>query len=99
MLNFDFLEKGLEIVSPPHSVYDFSRKMFLMLYSINCPKFIVWLPLLLEILGNMCISIVSFPGCDVICFVNNLIFLIKPFFYMTKKSRQKFKYLENEKGF
>ena len=29
----------------------------------------------------------------------NLIFLIKPFCYMTKKSRQKFKYLENEKSF
>ena len=26
-----------------------------MLYSINWPNFIVWLPLLLEILGNMCI--------------------------------------------
>ena len=35
MLNFDFLEKGLGIVSPSHFVYDFSRIMFLMLYSIN----------------------------------------------------------------
>ena len=32
MLNFDFLEKGLRIVSPPHFVYDFSRKIFLKLY-------------------------------------------------------------------
>ena len=30
MLNFDFLEMGLGIVSLPHLVYDFSRKMFLM---------------------------------------------------------------------
>ena len=29
----------------------------------------------------------------------NIIFLIKPFFNMTNKSRQKFKYLENEKSF
>ena len=29
----------------------------------------------------------------------NLIFLIKPFRYMTKKSRQKLKYLENEMNF
>ena len=29
----------------------------------------------------------------------NLNFLIKPFWYMTKKARQKLKYLENEKGF
>ena len=41
MLNFDFLEKGLQIVSPPHVVYDFSKKMFLMLYAINKPSFIV----------------------------------------------------------
>ena len=38
MLNFDILEKGPEIISPPHFVYDFSRKIFLMLYSINLPN-------------------------------------------------------------
>ena len=31
MFNFDFLEKGLGIVSPPH--HGFSRKIFLKLYS------------------------------------------------------------------
>ena len=67
--------------------------MFLMLHSINRPNFIVWLSLLLELLGNMCITIVSqavmlWP-----------IFLIKPFWYMSKKSTQKLKYLENEKSF
>ena len=35
ILNFDFLEKSLEIVSLPHFVYGFSTKMFLMLFSIN----------------------------------------------------------------
>ena len=55
MLNFDFLDNGLGIVSPAH---DFSTKMFLMLYSIKRPNFIAWLPLLLEILDNMCIAIV-----------------------------------------
>ena len=35
MLNCDISEKGLEIVSPPHLVYDFSAKMFLVLHSIN----------------------------------------------------------------
>ena len=58
MLNFDFLGKGLGIVSPAHFVYDISTKMFLMLYCINWPSFITWLPLLLEILGNMCIAII-----------------------------------------
>ena len=38
MLNLDFLAKG--IVSPPYSVYEFSKKMLLMLYSINQPNFI-----------------------------------------------------------
>ena len=46
----------------------------------------------------MYIAIVYFPGYDVINFQINLIFLIKSFFYITKKSRQKLKYLEN-KGF
>ena len=58
MLNFYFLDKGLRIASLLHFVFDFSRKMFLMLYSINRPYFIALLPLLLEILVNMCIVIV-----------------------------------------
>ena len=41
----------------------------------------------------MYIAIVCFPGCDVMNFE------IKPFLYMTKKSIQKLKYLENEKSF
>ena len=73
--------------------------MFLMLQSINWPNFIAWLSLLLEVLVNMCIKIVCEPGYDVIKFGINLIFLIKPFRYMTKKSRQKLKYLENENSF
>ena len=39
-------------------------------------------------------------GRDVINFETNLyIFVIKPFFYMAKESRQKIKYLEDEKSF
>ena len=58
MLNLGFLDKSLGIVSAAHFVYDFSTKMFPMLYSINWPNFIIWLPLHLEILGNTCIAIV-----------------------------------------
>ena len=59
MLNFNFPEKGLRLGSPPHFLYDFSRKMFLMLYSSNWQNFIVCLALLLEILGgNIYITIV-----------------------------------------
>ena len=89
MLNFDFLDKGLGIVSPAHFVYDFSTKMFLMLYSINWPNFIAWLPLLLEILGNMCIAIVCYPGCEVMDFEINLIILIKQFFLHAQKVKTK----------
>ena len=90
MLKIFFLEISLGIVFPPHFVCDFLRKMFLMLYSINISNFLVWLPLLIEILGNMCIEIACFPYGDVINFEINLIFLIMPFFYMTKnKTRQK----------
>ena len=35
MLNFSISEKGLGLVSPPHFVYDFSRKMFLMLILLS----------------------------------------------------------------
>ena len=34
-LNFGFLKKDLGMVSPPHFVYDFSRKMVFMLCSIK----------------------------------------------------------------
>ena len=71
MLKFDNLQKGLGIVSPPHFVYDFSRKMFFMLYSVNWPNFITWLSLLHGILGNMCNLIICFPGSDVINFEIN----------------------------
>ena len=89
MLKFVFLEKGLGIVSPTYFVYNFSRKIFFVLYSINWPNFIVWLLLLLEVL----------PCCEVILFEINFISLIKPFFYTTKKWIQKFEYLENHKKF
>ena len=63
---------------------------------INWPNLFVWLSLLLEILGIMCIAIVCFPGFDIEKFEINLFFLIKLFLY---KSRWKFKYLENKNNF
>ena len=44
------------IISGPYFPV-FGMKMFLKLYSFNWPNFIAWLPLLLEILVNMCIAI------------------------------------------
>ena len=68
-----------------------------MLCSINWTNFIAWLPLLREILSNMCI-VISFSDCDVIKFETDLTFLIKPFFCGTKKE-QKIRYLKDEKRF
>ena len=70
MFNFNFLEKGLGIVSPSHFEYDFSGKIC----SINWPNFIAWLPLLLQILGKVCIASVRFPACNVVSFEINFVF-------------------------
>ena len=56
-----------------------------MLYFINWPNFIVWLPFIIEILDNMCIAIVCEPDCDVMNFEVNLIFLVEPFFLHDQK--------------
>ena len=86
MLNFEFLDKGLGIVSPAHFVYDFSTKMFLMLYSINWPDFIAWLPLLLLRYWAICVlQLFVTLGCDVMDFEIKLIFIIKPFFLHDQK--------------
>ena len=53
MFNFNFPEKGLRLISPPHFLHDLPRKMLLMLYSTNRPNSIVWLPLPPKILGNI----------------------------------------------
>ena len=98
MLNNDFLEKGLEIVSPQF-MYDFSTKMFLccilLTDQISLPDCIYFL----RYWVNTRVAIVCFSGCVAINFEIKLIFLIKLFPYMTKKSRQKIKYLENQKSF
>ena len=44
----------------------------------------------------MCIVIVNFPVFDIINFEINLFFLIRPFVYLGKKSREAFKYIENK---
>ena len=35
MLKFEYVEKGLGLAPASHFLYDFSRKMFLKLYSIT----------------------------------------------------------------
>ena len=75
-------------------LHDFKEK-YSSYYTLLADK----LPQLLsEILSNMCIAIVCEPGCEVISFVINLTFLIKPFF-LQAESQKKFEYLENERSF
>ena len=53
----------------------------------------MWLPLLSEILANMCMIIVCKPGFDAMNFEVNLIFLIKPFILYDQKLVTKSSYL------
>ena len=68
MLNYYFLLKDLRQASPQHFVYNYLRKIFFILYSINRSNFIASLLLFTVILGNMCIIIICFPVCNVINF-------------------------------
>ena len=56
-IQFWLFGKELGLVFPPLLWTLFQEKMFLMLYSINWPNFIVWYSLLFKILGNMCIAV------------------------------------------
>ena len=57
MISFDFFSEGSANIFS--LFYDgFSKKMSVMLYSINWPDFIARSALLIEILVNMCIAIV-----------------------------------------
>ena len=68
-----------------------------MSISINWNNFIVWLSLLFDILGNINITVICFPGCDVINFEINLIILMKP--YMIKNSRHDLNILRMNRAF
>ena len=96
MLIFNILEEGLGLVIPPHFTYDFSRKVFLFLYSTNWPNFTVWLLLVLEILSKIFVVIICYPVCDFINFEISLSFLMNPIFNIIKNSGQK--WLKNEKS-
>ena len=48
---FQETKRGFELALLPHFLYDFWRKIFLLLFSMNWPNLILWLPLLREILS------------------------------------------------
>ena len=69
------------------------------LYSVNWSNFIVSLPLLLEISGNIWITIICYPVDDVIILKLTFTFLSSRFLTWPKTSGQIFKYLKNKKSF
>ena len=97
-LNLFFLKKN-KLASLPYFLHEFWRKVSVMVYSINWPKFIVWLFLLYEILGNICLQLFVNQAVTSEILKLTLSFSSSRFFNMTKKSRQKFKYIENKKRF
>ena len=70
------------LVSQPQFLHDFSKKIFLTLYSINWSNFFLWLPLFLDN-GRLVYCNYLFPS------IFKLTFFIKSFSYMTKKVRAK----------
>ena len=88
MLNFDFSKSGQEIVSPPHVLHNFSRKLFYILYYMNLANFIVRLLLFLGISGDMSIVTDCYPVSEVMNFKIYLSFLVT-FFPTCPKSQSK----------
>ena len=92
-------KRGPELVSQPHFLYDFWRKIFLILYSINWPSFIVLLSLLFKMSGNMFNMIVCVPVCDVISIEIYVSFLIKSISYKSKRRGKNLNILRMERAF
>ena len=89
----------LQLVSLPRFSHNFERKKILVLHFLKLPNFNAPLPLLLEILDNLCLVIICCPVCDVKNFEINLALRIKPFAYIFKTSQEKIQYLKNKKRF
>ena len=90
MLRFEFLEKSLGLVLPPHSVHDFSKILFsfyiLETDPISLSDCLYFLRYCVTCILH---ALIIFPVYDIIDFEINLIFLNKPFSYITKKLKTK----------
>ena len=85
---FNKIKSDLGLVSLPNFPHNFWRKIFLLLCFISWPRLVVWLPLLREILVNMCIVFVNQVATSWILQLI-LSFWSRRFSCMTKKSWQK----------
>ena len=75
--------------SRPLAFTSYKSPYLILFYLINWLNFIVWLPLIRGMLGKICVIIVYQPGCEVIIFEINLIFLIRSFFLHDQKFKTK----------
>ena len=82
---FFLIKRGPELVSLFHFLHDVWRKIFILLYSMNRPNFIVWLPLFLKIL-SICARLWR---CDAKNFETNFVFLNNLFFLKDQKVKTK----------
>ena len=67
----------------------FKKNIFRVMHSVNWPNVMVWLTLLLEIWGNMCIVTACCLVCDVTNFEIILCFLYGAIFPHDQKSKYK----------
>ena len=100
ILSFLKIKRSLELVSMCHFLHNFWRKIFPLLYSINWPNFIVWLPLVWEIWATCVLQL--FVNQVVTSWILKLTLsfssIIFPFFLHDQLPWQKLKYLENGKS-
>ena len=75
MLNFAFFKKCLGLVTPPYLRILFQQKLFFHVIFFNWLNFIVWWPLLLEILSKMYILII----CATACCMVKLSLILRPY--------------------
>ena len=93
-----FKKRAVELVYLPYCQHDFWKKIFITLYSINWPNFIIWLPLL-EILDNICILTICSPVDAVINFESSPNSLTKPFSYIIDKVGKNVNILRTKRAF
>ena len=89
MLNFAFFKKCLGLVTPPYLRILFQQKLFFHVIFFNWLNFIVWWPLLLEILSKMYILII----CATACCMVKLSLILRPYqaiFYIIINIRTSF---------
>ena len=78
----------MKLASLPHFQHILKKIISVILF-YYLTRFLFWLSLHREILGNTCVAIVCLPGCEVINFEINFILPINLFFLYDQKVKIK----------